>query len=121
MPIAFLASPLLLISPLLATHNGSGFVGLGNMDNASLVYPCFSPPVSLLLGRLYILTGGFFLERSFIMHFFNGRFKPFFLLRSHRAQFKHFKLNQRLRNVIALDYLEGSLRLGKFNLKGGDF
>ena len=54
------------------------------------------------------------------MHFFNGRFKPFFLLRSHRAQFKHFKLNQRLRNVIALDYLEGSIRLGKFNLKGGD-
>ena len=52
------------------------------------------------------------------MHFFNGRFKPFFVLRSHRAQLRHFKLNQRLRNVLALDYLEGSLRLGKFNMKG---
>ena len=54
------------------------------------------------------------------MHFFNGRFKPFFLLRTHRAQFKHFKLNQRLRNVLALDYLEGSIRINKFSLKEGD-
>lgn len=54
------------------------------------------------------------------MHFFNGRFKPFFLLRTHRAQFKHFKLNQRLRNVLALDYLEGAIMINRTFIKGGD-
>ena len=54
------------------------------------------------------------------MHFFTNRFKQFFLLRNHRAQFKHFRLNQRLRNVLALDYLEGAVRLNKFYMKGGE-
>ena len=54
------------------------------------------------------------------MHFFTNRFKQLFLLRSHRAQFKHFKLNQRLRNVLALDYLEGAVRLNKIFVKGGE-
>ena len=54
------------------------------------------------------------------MHFFNGRFKPFFVLRKHCAQFKHFKLNQRLRNVLALDYLEGAIRINKFSMKEGE-
>ena len=54
------------------------------------------------------------------MHFFNGRFKPFFLLRTQRAQFKHFKLNQRLRNVLALDYLEGAIMINRTFMNGGD-
>ena len=61
-----------------------------------------------------------FHERRLFMHFFTNRYRTLFTLRTHRAQFKRFRLNQRLRNVIALDYLEGSLRIGKFHLKGGE-
>ena len=54
------------------------------------------------------------------MHFFTNRYKSLFMLRNTRAQFKHFKLNQRLRNVLALDYLEGATRINKSFRKGGD-
>lgn len=40
------------------------------------------------------------------MHFFNSRFKPLFEIRNARAQSKHFKLNQRLKNIIAIDAFE---------------
>ena len=51
------------------------------------------------------------------MHFFNSRFKPFFILRANRAEFKHFNLRQRMKNVLDWDYLEADIRLHDPNLK----
>lgn len=53
------------------------------------------------------------------MHFFNSRFKPMFILRANRAQFKQFSIRQRLFNVLASDYLEADIRLHDNSLKRG--
>ena len=54
------------------------------------------------------------------MHYFNSRFRSLFELRNNRAQLKSTALNQRLKNTLALDYLEGAIRIGKFSMKVGD-
>lgn len=60
------------------------------------------------------------LERRIYVHFFTNRYRTLFKLRTHRANLKHFMLNQRLRNTLALDYLEGAVRINKFSMNGCD-
>lgn len=54
------------------------------------------------------------------MHFFNSRFRTLFEERNHKAQINHLRMNQRSKNTLVLDYIEGTTRICKFYIQGGD-